>query len=143
MRERGVRYNDGAREFDVEAAAGGIGERRIQTAGSALGLASWKSPRRPRSVWHRLAGGGSGVAGSRILSDAPCRNSRLARQAFSGSARARAAGRQILGVQPGTSFQLRQELFENADDFAGWLERLFDGHDGIHKSSSACSSRRS
>ena len=54
-----------------------------------------------------------------------------------------AAGCQILGIQPGTGFQIGQELFENADDFAGRLERVFHRHDVIHKSSSACRSRRS
>ena len=54
-----------------------------------------------------------------------------------------AAGCQIVGVQPGTGFQPGQEIFKNADDFTGWLERLVHVHDGIHKSSSACNSRRS
>ena len=51
-----------------------------------------------------------------------------ARQAgFERLCEVRATSRQILGVQPGTRFQFRQELFENADDFAGWLERLVGG----------------
>ncbi len=54
-----------------------------------------------------------------------------------------AAARQIGRAQPGTRFQLGQELFENADNFTGRLQGLLGVHGGSHTKSSACSSRRS